>query len=624
MSNKNSCENINTAVEKRKFTYSIEKFISSFFAAYFLLNILTILIYKTDTFDYTSKLFLQNTDKLPSDAKPLSLVVFAIILLLLMAVFTVLDFFIPKARILPNAIAFSAIGLGFAMVIGANKVPDYYTVTAIIIAVAIAFVYATKNGCFEFLKTDFNNSVMWVIVAVITLVFGFFIAAIGVYRYLSYSTPNFDFGLFCNMFHNMKTTGLPMVTSERDQLLSHFAVHISPIFYVMLPFYAIFSSPVTLQILQAIVVYSGIIPLCILCRQKGLSRKVTIIVSLIYAAYPAISGGCFYDLHENCFYLPLLLFMFCFYEKKNYPLMSAFAVLTLLIKEDAFIYIIFFALYVFFSEKKFKVAIPLAAGSVVYFLFASFLLNRYGTGSLLAARYDNLLPSSDSGIFDAFKVMLLNPGYILTQILEGKDGSTAKLIYLLQLLAPVALMPFATKKISRYILVAPVLLNIITMYKYLPDIGFQYGFGVTAFLFYVTVLNISELKGFPKKFLLQLGCFASVLLFFIIVIPKFTYYQEKYTNNKETFKEMDEILETIPDDASVATSTFLLAHLSDRSEIYELNYHKENKQFKTDTDYVVIDVNSNKNDIKYFEQNGYEKITESNRIVILKKLSNKD
>ena len=83
------------------------------------------------------------------------------------------------------------------------------------------------------------------------------ISVIGCLRYKTFSTPNYDFGLFCNMFHNMKETGLPLVTSERDRLLSHFAVHISPIYYLLLPFYWIFPSPLTLQIGQAVALMLG-------------------------------------------------------------------------------------------------------------------------------------------------------------------------------------------------------------------------------------------------------------------------------------------------------------------------------------------------------------------------------
>ena len=115
----------------------------------------------------------------------------------------------------------------------------------------------------------------------------------------------------------MKKTGLPLVTCERDVLLSHFAVHISPIYYLLLPFYALFPSPLTLQIGQAVIVASGVIPTLLLCKHYCLSGKSTCALVLIYVLHPALSGGCFFDIHENCFLTPLLLWMFYFFERKN-------------------------------------------------------------------------------------------------------------------------------------------------------------------------------------------------------------------------------------------------------------------------------------------------------------------
>ena len=71
----------------------------------------------------------------------------------------------------------------------------------------------------------------------VSVLFGGVVAAIGVMRYLGYSAPNFDFGIFCQMFENMAKTGAPVTTVERDGALSHFAVHTSPILYLLLPFY---------------------------------------------------------------------------------------------------------------------------------------------------------------------------------------------------------------------------------------------------------------------------------------------------------------------------------------------------------------------------------------------------
>lgn len=88
-----------------------------------------------------------------------------------------------------------------------------------------------------------------IIVIIAAAVFLVAVLVLTVFRVLSYAAPTYDFGIFSQMFHSMRTTGLPVTTCERDRVLSHFAVHVSPIYYLFLPFYALFPSPVTLEVL---------------------------------------------------------------------------------------------------------------------------------------------------------------------------------------------------------------------------------------------------------------------------------------------------------------------------------------------------------------------------------------
>lgn len=570
-----------------KFNYSAEILITTFLCSYFLVSIFNLLKHLNDEVYYTSLDFLQ--------AGEYSLVGHCIAIALIMLVLTALVAVFPKYNIVPNLMVSSAAVLAILLMYKSNT-SQYYTYFAVMLVIAIVMVYATEKKCFSFIKADFHTGIMWGAVAVIAVLFGFFVGAIGVYRYLTYSAPNFDFGLFCNMFYNMAETGVPNVTSERDMLLSHFAVHFSPIYYVMLPIYYIFPSPITLQILQAVIIYTGIIPIVLIALKKGLSKKMTVAVALIYAAYPALSAGCFYDLHENCFLVTLLLWVFYFFESKKYIPLTIFSLLTLLVKEDAFIYLVLFALYILISTKKWKIGVPMAIIPLIYFVVVSTLMEQYGTG-IMSSRFGNMIYDSEDGLIGVIKTVLVNPGYTLSQIFVSSAGGTEKLKYLIQLLLPFAFLPFATKRVSRLLLLTPILLNILTMYKYQPDITFQYSFGITAFLFYLAIMNISELKPFSKGYLTRVAIIASVLMFTIVVIPKYHTYQTRYEENAELFERIDYALEEVlPEDASVTCSTFLLAHISSRDVIYEVSYHtyKEDGQtlYKTDTEYIVLDIRS--------------------------------
>ena len=154
---------------------------------------------------------------------------------------------------------------------------------------------------------------MWT-TAAMALGFFLFVSIWTVCRVRSFSTPTYDFGLFAQMFYNMKEWGLPMTTLERDGLLSHFHVHVSPIYYLMLPLYCLVPVPETLQVLQAAVLALAVIPMWKL--GKGLPDWQRMLLCGILLLYPALSGGTGYDLHENCFLTPLILWLFYCLEEK--------------------------------------------------------------------------------------------------------------------------------------------------------------------------------------------------------------------------------------------------------------------------------------------------------------------
>ncbi len=565
--------------------YSLEIFITSFFCAYFTVSIFNLLTHINDEIYYTKLSFLQDTG---SGTLTGTIVFIALIMLALGLV----AYFFPKLNIIPNYLVIGALILAFLLMYKSNTT-SYYMYFSVMFVMAVVLIYATEKNCFSFVKSDFHSGIMWGAVAVCTLIAAIITGGIGVYRYLSYATPNFDFGLFCNMFYNMSETGLPNVTCERDMFLSHFAVHFSPIYYVMLPFYWIFPSPITLQVLQAIVIYSGIVPIVLIAKQKGLSSKLTVLISALYAFYPALSAGTFYDLHENCFLVPLLLWVFCFFEKKKYIPMAVFALLTLFVKEDAFIYLVIFALFILISKKNWKIGIPMAVIPIIYFLIVSSLMEEYGTG-IMSNRFSNMIFDKKDGLIGVVKTIILNPGYTLSQIFTTSAKNTDKLKYIIQLLLPLGFLPFVTKKISRYLLLAPILLNILTMYKYQPDITFQYSFGISAFLFYLAILNLADLKpAFSRAYFPRFAIVAALLMFTIVAVPKYSSYVKRYNDNKELFERLDyALVEVLPEDVSVTSSSFLIAHIASRDEIYELKYHTEDGEYKTDTEYIVLDLRS--------------------------------
>ena len=518
---------------------------------------------------------------------------------------------------------------------------------AVIFAYSLFLFYFLQKNDLLFDSLKLHSGVAMGIVAALGLISAVVIAVTTCMRYLTFTSPNFDFGLFVNMFHNMKETGLPLISSERDVLLSHFVVHISPTCYLLLPFYALFPSAMTLQIGQAVLLASGIIPAILIARHYKLSNLTQVAVALIYATFPVTSMGCFYDFHENCFLLPLLLWVFYFFEKEKYLWMYVFAVLTLGVKEDAAIYILFFALFLIVARKKYLHGTVLALGAAAYFLIALAILEgsaaywadfyatdtpRPSIDGPMVNRFNNLIYDKEKGLLGAILTALKNPGFLLTQFFSTdkayldswfiEKSPWAKVVYVLHMLLPVGMIPFVTKKQSRWLLLAPILLNVLTTYKYQYSISFQYHFGISAFVIYAMLLNLPDIQPIPRRRLLAFGAAASCCMYIFMVLPKYNQYTELWADRKDYYQAIEAMLDDLPEDASLSVPSTYLAHVADRREVYEHTYHvlngEKNQLKEHDVDYAVIRTNADAKYRKAFEEKGYTVWAEYDGHVILK------
>lgn len=457
-------------------------------------------------------------------------------------------------------------------ILGARICYDFYFLVGCC-GVVSGIVYYSK---LEGIRLKLSRLVLWIAAAVLMLAFTVVIGISCCLRYNNFWTPCYDFGIFSQMFYYMKETGLPLVTCERDGLLSHFAVHFSPIYYLLLPFYMIFPTPLTLMIGQCAVTALGVIPLIKVCRSHGLSNLASLGFGICYILYPAMAGGCNYYIHENNFLAPLILWLIYFMEKEKTVLSFVFGLSVLLIKEDAAVYVAVIALYFIFANKNYKCSVSLLLFSVLYFLGVTSYLSALGDG-VMTGRYNNYI-YDEGGLFTVIKAVVQNPIYAVQQCLAEQ-----KIKYILQMLVPILFMPFCTKKTPRLILLIPfILVNLMTNYRYQYDIMFQYGMGSGAILLYLSVLNFSD-KGKKRGKLLLSSVICSAIIF-VGTFRGWLMYYKSYDSRADERAAFEYAAGLIPEEASVASSTMILPNLSQRREIYEL------ERTKHEAEYYVIDL----------------------------------
>ena len=453
----------------------------------------------------------------------------------------------------------------------------------------------------------------WIAVG-LSIAFFLFISAWTVGRVYSFSTPTFDFGIFCQMFYNMKESGLPMTTMERDGLLSHFAVHVSPIYYALLPFYWLAPTPATLQVLQAAVITSAVIPLWKIGKYHNLTGAQQTLICAVFLLYPAYSGGTSYDIHENCFLTPLLLWLFYGIDRKNTAITATAAILTLMVKEDATVYVAVIALWLIVKTvlhfKKLDISnliigIIMLAISLGWFFLVTGYLAKSGDG-VMTYRYSNFMYDGSSSLLTVIKSVILNP---MKAVYECVD--IEKLYFIAMTLLPFLGLPLLTRRYERYILLIPyILVNLMSDYQYQPDIFFQYTFGSTAFLVYLAVVNLADIRiNWQRVTVLAAAFIVSVACFYKVVVPKAIHYPVQAVRYYDFYQNIRDALSEIPDGASVTATTFYTTYLSQREILYDVRYCSP--EHMLETQYVVLKISADSDFKKYAvneEGNGFENL----------------
>lgn len=429
------------------------------------------------------------------------------------------------------------------------------------------------------------------ILSCIAVGFFLFVSVWTVCRVYIFHSSTYDLGLFSQMFYSMKTTGLPITTLERAKTLSHFHVHVSPIYYLMLPFYCIYPSAQTLQVLQAAVLASAVIPLWKIGRLHGLNAPARLLVCAALLLFPSYSGGTDFDLHENCFLTPLLLWTLYGIDSKKITLSVIFAALTLMVKEDAAVYVAVLALWLILKtvrqqgeKRELLLGFGLLIGALAWFLAVTTYLQNVGDG-VMSYRYDNFIYDGSSSLFTVIKAVVMCPMKALAESFEPQ-----KLEYVLKTLLPVLFLPFFTRKYERFVLLIPYfLVNLMSDYKYQYDLFFQYSFGTAAFLIYLTAINLSELKWQKLRVALPAASCAFGLLFVCTdILPQAKTVVKAYRDYGAHYERIEDTLALIPNDATVTSGAFYTPQLSERETIYDVFYCTPQQLLSTE--YVVLDV----------------------------------
>ena len=458
---------------------------------------------------------------------------------------------------------------------------DFAYVVGLMIMLAVAILYAiNKTRVFVDFKKNSSVNIIYIVLAVVYILV---VGGISVFRHLSFNSGTDGLGVMMNVFHSLREGFISLEWDRVKESAKYLFDNFSPVYYIFLPVYIIIPNPVTLLVLQVIMVISGLIPLTLLCRKFELSKTAMVAFGLLYVLYPAISCGCYTDLHESCLIVSVLLWLFYFIEKDNFKFVLIMSFMALLVCADAVIYVVFIGLYMVINKKRYIRGLVLIVAGIVYYIVMVNLLKKF-VGTELSVGLSNYIVDGEGTIVDVLRNFMVNPGYVVQECF-----SKEKLQFILIMFLPLGFLPVFCKRISKFLLLVPmIIVNLAPDFSDKYSIYYQYAFGTSAVLIYLAVSNYSDLEEKAKRYLCAVALCAALVFLPTGALSKFNYVLDYTTNSKE-YSSLYNDLKEIPEDASVAASPLFIDHLSSRNEIEEFYYG-------ADTDYIVLDCRNKKYD----------------------------
>lgn len=591
---------VNDFLKKLNDSYlTLERIFAAFLASFILAYIVQMI---------NNKAFYE----LESYYNSINFIVFWLITLVGTVALCVATYYIKTSCLIPRTLLLTTVILSFMLSISYKDSGVYFLIGLFVVDLIIV-LWLVKDDKLELSKLKLSYKACFYVAIALSLVTTVFFSYYTSLEYKNFQNATFDFGIFAQMFENMATTGKAVTTVERSVEMSHFGVHFSPFFYLLLPGYLIFRTPVYLVWVQAFAVSLGVFAVYLICKKMELSPKVTLVFEFIYAFYPCLFNGCFYDFHENKFLTTIILFLFYFILCDNRAMMLVFSLLLLSVKEDAAIYLIVISLYVIISRKKYLNGTLMLTLAVVYFVIAGKIVASLGSEGVMMWRLSDYFINGEQTYASVIKSVLYDVGYLIKMMFTAD-----KFPFIIWMFLPVMFTPFMSKKVSTLILLLPIIpINLMQSWQYQYDINYQYTYGVAALIIFASLLGIKNLSSTPKRIALILSVMMCINLSANIITPKINNSIAADKAYSSVADEIDDMLSEIPTDASVTAGHFIMPHLYFVKELYTVpDYYKAIEQ----TDYFVIDTRDSTNtaDMKAVMGSDYSLIDSAGFVEIYK------
>jgi uncharacterized membrane protein len=423
-----------------------------------------------------------------------------------------------------------------------------------------------------------------------------------------FATFAWDLGIFNQSFHTTIFNGkLFYYTCELylNPSGSYFASKFSPILFLVLPFYAIVPSVDALLVFKSFILALGAVPLYLLSKDMIGNEKAGFVMVLAYLLYPGIQFPNTFDFQQQIF-IPVTIFSaYYFMLKKRWKTYFLFVTLALMIEEHVAVILLLMSFFILLTTSRVKTAVQeikkrhfskpsklssILLGTMVFstswYFIARLVRSVYPIVPAFTEIYN---ATANYSVLGFTNDILALPTYIIMNPQRVYNALAydfhLKFLYLIFLFAPLAFLSFRSKlSLAVAVLLVPFFLS---NYEPYYTLGAHYPLYLLPLIFLGAVEGLSS----PKKEMKTASAthirnvtpaLRTVLIVSLIIAiaisplsplsqvfakEGLTWYAQPNPNTHYV-NTIHEIMNLVPQNASILTQNNIFPHFSDRINAY--------------------------------------------------------
>jgi uncharacterized membrane protein len=388
--------------------------------------------------------------------------------------------------------------------------------------------------------------------------FLFFVAysILGIVRHNHYQSFGYDLGINDQTVWKYSRLKVPVNTIAPFSDRSKLAEHVELIFAVIASTYWIFSSPITLIILQAAGICLSAILVYKLARKYNLHKLTSNILVVAYLMFYGVQFALWTDVHSSVFGASLVMAFIYFLDSRKYKLTLLFFLLSITAKESVGS-AIFFISCVYFWYRREKVILTYLIGSAVYMLFIFYVFFPY----IMHVKY---LYANADGLFSN-----LNP----LSLVDTQEKREA-IIYsfaswgFISLLSPITLLPILSH-FFKFFVVASDLQGAQGLFG-------QYRIGLAPLFAFATIWTLKRLN---NRWQIIMGFWLLLTTFslqYILHLPLSYLTKQWFWSEPQAVKNINILIAGVSKDVPLVAQNNIIPHISERDTIFTLWPAKKN------------------------------------------------